>query len=218
MKISKGQLESHARRRAERGPQVDPKTKVCTVCKQEKQLQTEFRKKKCKYKLANGKAKTVYYWNSECNDCANARIERWKQRKKEAGEYDAMVKQWEKNRRERHGVEYINRMHRRWYRKQRGKKFTLPWKKYRRGYKRAGIQYRTTEVLKYLDRFMILDHKHSQRLNGRILTENQTRQLHRWRSGESKTISEIELDKWSTYFDLPLWEIEEVAIRVDIAV
>lgn len=49
-------------------------------------------------------------------------------------------------------------------------------------------------------------------INGRQVTDNEGRQMRRWRSGENKRVNLGRADAWAIRFDLPFWEIEEVAL------
>lgn len=208
-KISQSNLKVYARKRKEPKP-PRPATKVCTRCKKEKDTEKDFLVKKCKYKLMDGSVRTSTYISSECRKCNADRAAEHRAKLVDLGLYEEKVKEWE-SRRDR---EHVNKMHRRWYKKQRGKKFTLPWKRYRRGYRRQGIYYRTTEVLEYLKRFRTEDKEDGFRLNGRRMTETHVRAWNRWKNKEVNEISEYTLDAWATYYDLPLWEIEDVAVPV----
>lgn len=48
-------------------------------------------------------------------------------------------------------------------------------------------------------------------INGKRLSNSETTMLWRWSSGKYKTVMMSTADKWATKFDIPLWEIEEVA-------
>lgn len=48
-------------------------------------------------------------------------------------------------------------------------------------------------------------------INGKRLTNSETSALWRWSSGRYKTVMMGTVDKWATKFDIPMWEIEEVA-------
>jgi hypothetical protein len=48
-------------------------------------------------------------------------------------------------------------------------------------------------------------------INGRRLTESESRAFYRWRVGANRTIMLDTADSWACRFDLPLWEIDAAA-------
>lgn len=48
-------------------------------------------------------------------------------------------------------------------------------------------------------------------INGFRVTDCEGRQIRRWRRGENRSVRLWKADEWAIRFDLPFWEIEEVA-------
>lgn len=51
-------------------------------------------------------------------------------------------------------------------------------------------------------------------IRGKRLTRSEVRMLHRWRTGEVRTIRTHTVDQWAIQFDLPMWEIDERAAKI----
>lgn len=151
------------------------------------------------------------------------RVQRYRARLRAVGELKDAERRWESHR----DSEHRRKRAREAYRMARGKSLHHVWSKYLHELE-LGINYRefdADELVAFMDRFLVEDHYQGDRknfhkstgeyfilrINGVRLTVAEQHQLSRWRRGTTKRVSIKDVDHWATRFDLPMWELEEVA-------